>query len=145
MDKVARIGVSLEPDLLEAFDEYLIQRGYTTRSEAIRDLIKKAMVEESLKAVDSHAVGTITLVYDHNLGSVKENLMDIQHRNHDIISSSIHVHLDLEKCLEVLVIHGTVGKAQRLSEELTSVKGLLHSEPVMIAGELSEHGKKHVH
>ncbi len=145
MDKVTRIGVSLEPELLEAFDKYLVTRGYSTRSEAIRDLIKKAMVEESLKAVDSHAVGTITLVYDHSLGSVKEKLMDIQHHHHDIISSSIHVHLDLEKCLEVLVIHGTVGKAQRLSEELTSVKGLLHSEPVMIAGQLSEHGKKHEH
>lgn len=99
MDKVARIGVSLEPELLEAFDRYLIFRGYATRSEAIRDLIKKAMVEESLKVSDSHAVGTITLVYDHNLGSVKENLMDIQHRHHDIISSSIHVHLDTGEVL----------------------------------------------
>jgi CopG family nickel-responsive transcriptional regulator len=139
MDNVTRIGVSLEPDLLKSFDLMVAQKGYATRSEAIRDLIRNALVQESITHLEAHAVGTITLVYEHSQGGVKENMMDVQHRHHATISSSIHVHLDEEKCLEVLVVHGTVESIQDLMKALTNVKGLTHGQPVMIAGELSEH------
>jgi len=139
MDNVTRIGVSLEPELLVRYDALIAEKGYSTRSEAIRDLIRNALVQESLKESEAHAVGTITLIYDHHKGTVRESLTEIQHRHHSVISASIHVHLDLEKCLEVLVVHGTVGGVKRLSEELAGVKGVLHTEPVVIAGELSEH------
>jgi CopG family transcriptional regulator, nickel-responsive regulator len=139
MDNVTRIGVSLEPELLVRFDELIGIKGYATRSEAIRDLIRKALVQESLKESEAHAVGTITLLYNHHRGSINESLTEIQHRHHAVISSSIHIHLDLERCLEVLVVHGTVGGVKRLSEELAGVKDVLNTEPVIIAGELSEH------
>jgi len=139
MDNVTRIGVSLEPELLVRFDELIAEKGYATRSEAIRDLIRKALVQESLKESGAHAVGTITMIYDHHKGSVKDVLTEIQHRHHTVISSSIHIHLDLEKCLEVLVVHGTVGEVKRLAEELAGVKDVLHTDPVIIAGEISEH------
>jgi CopG family transcriptional regulator, nickel-responsive regulator len=139
MDNVTRIGVSLEPELLKSFDLLVAQKGFATRSEAIRDLIRSALVQESLSHDESHALGTITLVYDHSHGGVKENMMDVQHHHHDVISSSIHVHLDEERCLEVLVVHGTVEGIQKLVKDLTKVKGLTHGQPVLIAGELSEH------
>jgi CopG family nickel-responsive transcriptional regulator len=139
MDNVTRIGVSLEPELLKSFDVLVAQKGFATRSEAIRDLIRNALVQESLTHDESHAVGTITLVYDHRHGGVKENMMEVQHQHHLVISSSIHVHLDAEKCLEVLVVHGTVEGIQSLVKALTNVKGVTHGQPVLIAGELSEH------
>ena len=139
MDNVTRIGVSLEPELLKSFDLLIAQKGFATRSEAIRDLIRNALVQESLSHDESHAVGTITLVYEHSQGSVKDNMMDIQHHHHRVISSTIHVHLDEEKCLEVLVVHGTVEEIQSLVRDLTNIKGVTHGQPALIAGELSEH------
>jgi len=139
MDNVARIGVSLEPELLDSFDRLIASKGYSTRSEAIRDLIRKALVQESLKSGPAQAVGTITLFYEHHKSGVKEKLMEIQHHHHDIISSSVHVHLDLEKCLEVLVVNASVDQVKKLTEEMASVKGVLQAEPVMLAGEIGEH------
>ncbi|MEM0448692.1 MAG: nickel-responsive transcriptional regulator NikR, partial [Methanomassiliicoccales archaeon] len=127
------------PELLQSFDLLLAQKGFATRSEAIRDLIRNALVQESLEHAESHAVGTITLVYEHTRGGVKESLMEVQHRHHETISASIHVHLDEEKCLEVLIVHGTVESIQKLTKDLMNVKGVTHGQPVMIAGELSEH------
>jgi CopG family nickel-responsive transcriptional regulator len=148
MEKVTRIGVSLEPDLLHGFDEFVDKKGYATRSEAIRDLIREALVSELVRSDETKVVGTITLVYEHHRGQVKERLMDIQHAHHDIISSSVHVHLDLEKCLEVLVVNGTVAQVKQLSDELTTVRGVLHGLPVMLTGELHHHkeeGDGHAH
>ena len=139
MENVTRIGVSLEPDLLRGFDEFVEKKGYATRSEAIRDLIREALVSELVRSDSTAVVGTITLVYEHHRGQVKERLMDIQHAYHEVISSSIHVHLDLEKCLEVLVVNGSVAQVKKLSDELTTVRGVLHGQPVMLTGELHHH------
>ena len=108
MENMTRIGVSLEPELLEKFDKLIEGKGYTTRSEAIRDLIREELVKDIVKDNDANIFGTITLIYEHHKGRVKEQLMDIQHAHHSSISSSIHVHLNLEQCLEVLIVSGTV-------------------------------------
>ncbi|NLX48170.1 MAG: nickel-responsive transcriptional regulator NikR [Euryarchaeota archaeon] len=147
MDNVTRIGVSLEPDLLEDFDKLIDRKGYITRSEAIRDLIRSALAKEILKEDENAIVfGTITLFYSHHKGGVKEHLMDIQHQHHKHILSSIHVHLDIEQCLEVLIVNGTVKEVRQLSDELGSVKGVthrtLHRTPVSL-GEDSVHA--HIH
>ncbi|HTY46660.1 MAG TPA: nickel-responsive transcriptional regulator NikR [Methanomassiliicoccales archaeon] len=139
MEKVTRIGVSLEPKLLEEFDRFIQEKGFATRSEAIRDLVRKVLVQESIKDNEAHAVGTITLLYNHNRGSVKDHLTDVQHHYHGVITSAIHVHLDNEKCLEVLVVHGSLGTVRALHEGLASVKSVLTTEPVLLAGEVTDH------
>ena len=139
MENVTRIGVSLEPELLEKFDKLIEAKGYTTRSEAIRDLIREELVKDIVKDDDATVFGTITLIYEHHKGSVKEQLMDIQHAHHTSISSSIHVHLNLEQCLEVLIVSGTVRDIKHLSDEIGSVRGVMHMEPVMISGSLEGH------
>lgn len=139
MENVTRIGVSLEPELLEKFDKLIEGKGYTTRSEAIRDLIREELVKDIVKDDDAKIFGTITLIYEHHKGSVKEQLMDIQHAHHTSISSSIHVHLNLEQCLEVLIVSGTVRDVKHLSDEIGSVRGVTHMEPVMISGSLEGH------
>lgn len=139
MENVTRIGVSLEPALLTQFDDFIASKGYDTRSEAFRDLIRNALIQKELKTPGSRVVGTITIIYDHHMGNIKETLMELQHRKHQLISSSMHVHLDLDRCLEVLVVHGTVEQVKKLSDELTTVKGVLHGEPVLITNEFDHH------
>ncbi len=136
MDKVTRIGVSLEPQLLMRFDDLIGRKGYSARSEAIRDLIRNALAEETWKQEGSEVVGTITLLYEHERGNVRERLMEIQHHHHSQISSSMHVHLNTEQCLEVLVASGKAADVKHLSDELGSVRGVLHCKLTMTAGQI---------
>ena len=135
MDNVTRIGVSIEPDLLDKFDQLIGQKGYVTRSEAFRDLIRDALTQSFIKKDDMQVCGTITLLYNHHKGDAQDRLTDIQHENHELISSSIHVHLDEERCLEVLIVTGTAAEIRMLSEKLDSVKGVQSGVPVMLANE----------
>jgi len=67
---VERVGVSFEPVLLKEFDKYLSKRGYSSRSEAIRDLVRKAMIEKEIEDGTGEVLGTLTYVYDHHHGDV---------------------------------------------------------------------------
>lgn len=147
MDKVTRIGVSLEPELLDDFDRLVKKKGYTTRSEGIRDLIRAALVEELWGDSESSVVGTITLVFDHS-PSVQDRLMELQHHHHANISSTIHIHLNLEQCLEVLVVWGKAKEVRSLSDEIIAVKGVLYGKLTMTSASMDrdhEHGHNHRH
>jgi CopG family transcriptional regulator, nickel-responsive regulator len=143
MDNVTRIGVSIEPELLDRFDQMIARKGYVTRSEAFRDLIRDALTQTFVQDETSHVCGTITLIYNHHKGDVNEKLTDIQHEHHDLISSSIHVHLDLDRCLEVLVVSGTVAQIKHLADRLGSVRGVQNGIPVMMSSEVTEHDHPH--
>ena len=102
-----RIGVSLPEKLLSRFDEIILHRGYSSRSEGIRDAIRNYIVHyEWMSDVQGERVGVITLVYSHGQRGLVDNLTEIQHDAGSIIQSSLHVHLDHENCLEVIVLRG---------------------------------------
>jgi len=142
MDRVTRIGVSLEPELLEDFDRLVKEKAYATRSEFIRDLIRAALVEKLWADSESDVVGTITLVYDHT-GMVQDRLMELQHLHHHNISSTIHIHLSLEQCLEVLVVWGKAREVQSLADEIIAVKGVLYGKLTMTSATPHGHGHHH--
>src|SRR5215813_2390876 len=106
MSELSRIGVAIDSDLLIQFDELIETRGYTNRSEAFRDLIRDELVQKSWESPDADVVGTVTLVYDHHVRMLSEKLTDMQHEHHRNILSTMHVHLDHDNCLEVLVVRG---------------------------------------
>jgi len=150
MDKIVRIAMSLEPELLDDFDRLAGTRGYQTRSEAIRDLIRGALVEEQWKDADADVVGTITLIYDHNKSGVQEKLMDLQHRHHSSISSTTHVHMDQEQCLEVMIICGKASAVKKLADLLIAIKGVEFGHLTMTPGSMKcghchEHDHDHAH
>jgi CopG family nickel-responsive transcriptional regulator len=148
MDKVARIGISLEPELLKEFDDLVTGRGYTNRSEAVRDLIRIALTEDRWEDSEAEVVGTITLVYDHGKGCVQDRLMEIQHHHHANISSTIHIHLSLEQCLEVLIVWGKVREVKHLADEIISVNGVSFGKLTMSSGSFDrfdEHPHEHAH
>lgn len=118
-----RFSISLEEDLLEKFDEYIRQNRYSNRSEAVRDLIRKSLVREEWKS-NSQVVGVITLVYDHHRPQLQERVTELQHRFYHIITSSTHVHMDHDNCLEVTIAKGKAAEVQELAQDLIALKGV---------------------
>lgn len=125
-----RFGISMESPLLAQFDENIKAKGYTNRSEAIRDLIRDYLVEEKWQSEDGPAVGTVTLVYNHHLREMSDRLTDLQHQYHQQIISVLHVHLDAHNCLEVMVVHGNKSEIQAIAGRLSSLKGVKHCKLV---------------
>jgi CopG family transcriptional regulator, nickel-responsive regulator len=126
MSGLSRIGVAIDTDLLEKFDRLIAQRKYTNRSEAFRDLIRDELVEKTWESPESEVAGTVTLVYDHHVRLLNEKLTDIQHDHHRVIVSTLHVHLDHDHCLEVLVLRGKSAEVRRVADTLISTKGVKH-------------------
>jgi CopG family transcriptional regulator, nickel-responsive regulator len=126
MSELSRIGVAIDSELLAQFDRHIEQRGYTNRSEAFRDLIREELVEEAWESPAAHVVGTVTLVYDHHVRLLSEKLTAIQHDYHHTILSTLHVHLDHDHCLEVLVVRGRSAVVRKVADVLISTKGVKH-------------------
>ncbi|GAB7082160.1 nickel-responsive transcriptional regulator NikR [Megalodesulfovibrio paquesii] len=118
MGQTIRFGVSLDSDLLEKFDALCEERCYQTRSEAIRDLIRNALVQKEWEDTDNIVAGTLTLVYDHHKSDLAQRLTELQHDHHDVIISTIHAHLDHDNCLEVLILKGPGRDVQALGQKL---------------------------
>lgn len=126
MGGLSRIGVAIDTGLLERFDRLIAGRGYTNRSEAFRDMIREELVEQSWESPENQVVGTVTLVYDHHVRLLGEKLTGIQHEYHHSVLSTLHVHLDHDLCLEVVVIRGNAGAVRSLADALISAKGVKH-------------------
>ena len=126
MSGLSRIGVAIDTELLDKFDRLIAKRGYTNRSEAFRDLIRDELVEKMWESPESPVVGTVTLVYDHHVHMLSEKLTDIQHDFHRSILSTLHVHLDHDHCLEVLVVRGKSAEVRKVADVLISTKGVKH-------------------
>jgi CopG family nickel-responsive transcriptional regulator len=118
-----RFSVSLEEDLLAKFDAYIQQYQYSNRSEAVRDLIRKSLIREEWES-NSQVVGVITLVYDHHRPQLQERITELQHRFYHIITSSTHVHMDHDNCLEVTIAKGKASQVQELAQGLIALKGV---------------------
>ena len=135
MDKVERIGVSLEPDLLAAFDVLIADKGYKNRSEALRDLIRRELDTEQLADPKTKAVGVVLMVFDHHVTNLTEKLLDLQHSHLLHTISSMHVHLDHHHCLEIIVLQGRVSEIKRVGEQMISLKGVKLGRVNLVSGQ----------
>jgi len=123
---ITRFGISLEERLLAKFDRLIAQKGYRNRSEAIRDLIRDSIVRDKWEQEDEEAVGTLTLVYSHEVRELEERLTELQHTYYKTIVSTLHVHLDPHHCLEVLVLRGKTSLLKAISDKLIGTRGVKH-------------------
>ena len=128
MASLERFGVSMPADLLERFDEAIEEAGYPNRSEAMRDLARRYLIERRWEDDADEVVGTITLIYDHHVPGVEERLTGVQHDAGVRVVCSTHVHLDHHNCIEVIVIRGTAGEIRRLADRMISMRGVKHGE-----------------
>jgi CopG family nickel-responsive transcriptional regulator len=135
MPDLTRISISLETALLGAFDRRNDAKGYATRSEAIRDLIRDRLIREEAERAEGEQIAVVTLVYDHHARELAARLIDKQHHHHDVVVSTLHVHLGERHCLEVAVLRGPATMVRHLGDELLATKGVLHGEITLTSGE----------
>jgi CopG family nickel-responsive transcriptional regulator len=122
--KTVRFGVSMSRELLNQFDMLIEQLGLPNRSEAIRHLVRERLVEKEWEMPDCETIGTVTLVYNHEVRELTERLTELQHRFHKQIISTMHIHLDHHNCLEILAIKGQGREVKRIADRLLSTKGI---------------------
>ncbi|MBL8604931.1 MAG: nickel-responsive transcriptional regulator NikR [Myxococcales bacterium] len=140
--ELVRFGVAMDAELLARFDERVSAKGYATRSEALRDLVRAELVQAHLQE-NGAAVGTLTLVYDHHVRELSERLTEMQHELGEHVVSTLHVHLDHDHCLEVIVMKGPAGLIQRAADQLLATKGVEHGR--LVATALPGPGQGHAH
>lgn len=128
--QIKRFGVSLEEDLLEKLDNFVIQNHFPNRSQAIRNLVNKNIVEKSWDE-NKIVAGAIVIVYDHHKRELQSKSTDLQHDYNDLILSVQHVHLDHHNCLETIAVKGKAKKLRELADKLIGLKGIVHGELVM--------------
>ena len=125
LEKVARISFSLQPELQREFDRISKLMGYEERSKALQIAIQNLIGDYELKAdPESTATGTILMVYDHEVRSVDNRLTDIGHAHRLVIVSSLHLHLDEENCLNIIVVRGKVSKIMELEQDIRKLDGV---------------------
>ncbi|MBM7573557.1 nickel-responsive transcriptional regulator NikR [Aquibacillus albus] len=125
---LTRFGISMEDKLLKSFDQLIREKGYKNRSEAVRDLVRDALVKETWSDKDQLVAGCIQIFYNHHQRGLMENLTTIQHEFHHMILATTHIHLDQHNCLEMIVVKGKVSELQLLCNELLSMKGVKYGD-----------------
>jgi CopG family nickel-responsive transcriptional regulator len=129
--ELERISLAIEKDLIERFDTLVARAGRGNRSEAIRDLIRKRLVEEEWERGKKDAVASLTLVYDHSKRELADRLVDAGHDDPHQVLATLHVHLDHDLCLEVMALRGKPGNLRHLAGHLIGLKGVKHGQLVM--------------
>ena len=120
---VSRFSVSVDPDLLEEFDRVISGQGYN-RSTAVQVAMRDFLSEHKWRGEEGVVVGAVTMMYDHHTGGLMAELNELQHDYYDVISSSTHVHMDQDNCLEILAVKGEVSRVKELSNALSVIRGI---------------------
>lgn len=142
-EELIRFGVSMPRDLVEQFDALVSEQGYDNRSEAIRDLVRKALVEPNRLQLHDAVAGTIVIVYDHHAAGLAGCLMELQHEFHHEIVSNMHVHLNHQQCLEIIVVRGVWANLKELHQRIQVQKGVSYAQ--LSVTHVDEHQLVHKH
>ncbi|RUM33683.1 MAG: nickel-responsive transcriptional regulator NikR [Archaeoglobus sp.] len=122
---VTRIGVSLPKNLLDEFDSIIRNRGYSSRSEAIRDAIRNYIAEYKwLEKEEGEIVGVITILYNHHYRGTSDAIISLQHEAVDLVVTTMHIHLDRDNCLEMVIVKGEMQRIKKLVDKITTIKGV---------------------
>lgn len=148
-----RISVSLDQDLIAQFEQFLQDRGYRNRSEAVRDLIRdKLEAERTERSTDGHCIGTLSYVFNHHERELARRLTNAHHHHHHVAVSTLHVHLDHDNCLEAVVVKGPTRQVREFADGIIAQAGVRHGQlsliPVEVADERHSHGNaapEHTH
>jgi CopG family nickel-responsive transcriptional regulator len=132
MSDVVRFTVSLEPDLLEAFDQHVAEGRFANRSEAVRQLIREKLTAAAWAADAADVAASLTLVYDHHRSNLTERMIEIQHEHGDLVVSAMHVHLTHDLCMELIALRGPAKNLQHLAGELGGLKGIHQAQLVVV-------------
>jgi len=148
-DPLVRFSVAIGGVLLQKFDQYREEHRYPNRSEAVRGLMRAALVEDLIADDDAETMGVVTLIYDHHAGRVNDRLTELQHLHLERVVTTTHVHLDASRCLEVVLLRGPARVVRELADSLIGTKGVESGRLVLAAAapipERDGHGHGHDH
>ena len=138
-----RFTISLDETLADAFDELIKERGYTTRSEAVRDILRSHLQRSAEnRSTKGSCVANLSYVYNHHERELSERLTNIQHAHHDLTVSTMHAHLDHDQCIETVMLKGPVKRVREFAEEIIAERGVRHGTLNLVNVEL---GEPHTH
>ncbi len=132
-EAVTRYSIAVPQSLMDAFDAWRSETGRPSRSGALRDLMRKALVRDRWERGDAEVMGSVTVVYDHHQRELARRLTALQHEAHDQVICTTHVHLDHHHCLEVIVLRGPASEVRAMAEAILGTRGVLHGELVCTA------------
>jgi len=139
-----RLTISLDNQLSQQFDEFIRARGYTNRSEAMRDLIREHLEAARLeKRSGGHCVATLSYIYNHHESDLASRVTSVQHDHHDLTLSSMHVHLDHDNCLEIAILRGEIDEVEKFANLVIATRGVRNGKLHMIPVEIRE--EQHAH
>ena len=146
-EPLVRFSVAIGGDLLEKFDRYREEHRYPNRSEAVRGLMRGALIEEVIASDDEEAMGVVTLIYNHHVGRVADRLTELQHLHLSRVVTTTHVHLDGSRCLEVILLRGQTKLVRELADGLIGTRGVETGRLVLAAAHPVDtpHGHSHSH
>jgi CopG family nickel-responsive transcriptional regulator len=145
VSELVRFSVSLEQDLLGEFDRFIEVGKLATRSEAIRQLIREKLTTVAWAADAAQVAASLTLIYDHHKTRLTDKMLELQHAQAERVVSSMHVHLDHDLCLEVIVLRGPAAELQTLASELSGLKGIYQAQLVVAQAVNGGHSHDHDH
>jgi CopG family nickel-responsive transcriptional regulator len=139
-----RFTISLDDPLAHEFDQMIARNGYGSRSEAVRDLIRQALeAQQAPRYASPYSVAVVSYVYNHHEKALAERLMSAQHEHHDLVTSTMHAHLDHDHCLEAVFLQGRTSAVQRFAQQSIAQSGVRHGAINLIAAETE--GGRHRH
>ncbi len=138
MSDLVRASISIETELMERFDRFVETSGHSNRSEAIRDLIRARLLEEAVGDGEPELIGTVTVLYDHAQRRVTRQIEEHGHAHHDVVLSSMHIHVSPEVCLEIVALRGPADEVKHVANHLIGMPGVLHGRAVYSRADVEE-------
>jgi CopG family transcriptional regulator, nickel-responsive regulator len=131
MNKITRFGISMEDGLLKQFDKLIDRKGYTNRSEAVRDLVREKLVQESIEDRKGNVFGALVFIYDHHKRELEKSLSNFQHDHYRQIIATTHVHVDHDHCLEVILLRGKTKEIKNIADKILSFIGVKNGQLIL--------------
>ena len=145
---VERFTISLDEDLARAFDALIAARGYSNRSEAVRDILR-AQIEASRLAADGggslHCIANLSYVYNHHERELAERVTHAQHEHHDLCVATLHAHLDHDNCMESVILRGATAEVRAFAEALIAKPGVRHGALNLVTADFRSQPHRHPH
>ncbi len=139
-----RFTISLDDQLSAQFDELIQSRGYTNRSEAVRDMIRKQLETEHLKNENNgECIASLCYIYNHHESDLANRITSIHHNHHNLTLSCMHVHMDHFNCLEVVILRGTVHNVTNFANQVIATRGVRHGKLFMVPVENKHEQHQH--
>jgi CopG family nickel-responsive transcriptional regulator len=138
-----RITITIDDDLLASIDALTLKRGYPSRSETIRELVREAAKHDYTAAGRAPCVATLTYVYDHGRRDLAQRLVQALHDHHDLSIATTHVHFDHDSCLEISILRGPIDAIQQFADKLTAQRGVRHAKLHIVPLKLTTESHHH--